>query len=333
MKAVRIHKRGGAEQLIYEEAPKPTPGTGDALIRVHACAITPTELSWSATYTTRDGVERLPSIPGHELSGVVETVAPGVIDPKIGEAVYALTDFWRDGAAAEYVVVHARDLAPKPTSLSHTEAAAVPLSALTAWQALVIHARLSRGQRVLIHGAAGGVGSYAVQMAHWCGAHVIGTARADNAGFLRDLGADEVIDYTAVRFEDKVRDLDVVLDTVGGDTLERSWRVLRKGGVLVTIAGSAPADKAAQYEVRGIDFIVEPSREQLIEIACLIEAGELRPIIEATFPLEEAREAFELGLSGHNRGKLVLRVAEQTPVAHIETEEEIESPFSKSSGQ
>lgn len=310
MKAVRLHRRGGPEQLIYENAPKPIAAAGDALVRVHACAITPTELSWGTTYTTRDGVERLPTIPGHELSGVVEAVARDVgPTPKVGAAVYALTDFWRDGAAADYVVVRAGDLAPKPKNLSDPQAAAVPLSALTAWQALFDHASLVRGQRVLIHGAAGGVGTYAVQLAHGRGAHVIGTSRAVNTAFLRDLGCDEVIDYTAVRFEERVSDVDIVLDSVGGETLERSWRVLRKGGVLVTVADSAAADKAAQYGVRGVEFIVEPSRAQLIEIARLIEAGALRVIVEATFPLQQAREAFERGLRGHNRGKLVLEIA------------------------
>ena len=310
MKAVRLHRRGGPEQLTYEDTPKPTPGAGDALIRVHACAITRTELSWGTTYTTRAGVERLPTIPGHEVSGVVEAVAADAHGVQFGDAVYALTDFWRNGAAAEYVLVRAADLAPKPRNLSHAQAAAVPLSALTAWQALFDHAGLTKGQRVLIHAAAGGVGTYAVQLAHGRGAHVIGTARAANHGFLRDLGADEVIDYTTVRFEDRVRDVDIVLDSVGGDTLERSWGVLRKGGVLVTIADSVPADKAAAYGVRGVDFIVEPSRAQLIEIARLIEAGALRVIVEATFPLREARAAFVRGLGGHNRGKLVLQVAE-----------------------
>jgi NADPH:quinone reductase-like Zn-dependent oxidoreductase len=310
MKAVRLHRRGGPEQLMYDDAPKPMPGAGDALVRVHACAITATELSWGTTYTTRDGVERLPTIPGHELSGVVEAVAQDVSTPRVGDAVYALTDFWRDGAAADYVVVQARDLAPKPKTLSHTQAAAVPLSALTAWQALYDHAGLAKGQRVLIHAAAGGVGTYAVQLAKGRGAYVIGTARAINADFLRALGADDVIDYSAVRFEDRVHDVDVVLDSVGGDTLERSWSVLCKGGVLVTIADSAPAEKAATYGVRGVEFIVEPSRAQLIEIARLIETGALRVIVEATYPLPDARAAFVRGLDGHNRGKLVLSVAE-----------------------
>jgi NADPH:quinone reductase-like Zn-dependent oxidoreductase len=306
--AIRLHARGGPEQLVYEEAPIPSLQTGDALVRSHACAITPTELSWTETYTSHDGHERLPTIPGHELAGVVEAVAPHVTTVKPGDAVFALTDFSRDGAAADYVAVRAADLAPKPEHLDYAQASAVPLSGLTAWQALFDHGALSPGQVVLIHAAAGGVGSYAVQLAHWRGAHIIGTARMENADFLRDLGADEVIDYTAVRFEDKVRDVDVVLDAVGGDTLERSWRVLRRGGTLVTIVSGASPEKASQYGVRGVFFIVKPNRAQLIEIARLIDAGSVRPIIEATFPLAQAREAFEHGLRHHNRGKLVLEV-------------------------
>lgn len=308
MNAVRLHTRGGPEHLVYEEAPKPSPGPGDALVRVHACAITPTELTWGTTYTTSAGASRLPTIPGHEVSGVVEALGTGTAGPPVGTAVYARIDFWRDGALAEYVLVRADDLAPKPASQSHVAAAAVPLSALTAWQAFFDHAKLTRGQRVLIHAAAGGVGTFAVQLAHWCGAHVIGTARAANAGFLRELGADEVIDYSSFRFEDVVRDVDVVLDNVGGDTLERSWGVVKQGGVLVTVADSVPAGKAEQYGIRAVEFIVEPSRTEISEIARLIDAGDLRPIIAATFPLSQARQAFELGLRGHTRGKIVLQV-------------------------
>ncbi len=308
MKAVRLHKRGGPEQLVYEDAPQPVPGPGDALVRVHACAITRDELAWGTTYTTAQGVERLPTIPGHELSGVVEAVAAGVAAPAIGAAVYGLTDFRRDGGAAAYVLVRAADLAAKPATLSHVEAAAVPLAALTAWQAFFDHAKLSRGQRVLIHAAAGGVGTYAVQLAHWCGAHVIGTARATNTEFLRGLGADEVIDYTIDRFEEQVRDVDLVLDSVGGETLERSWGVLHKGGTLVTIADSAPAETAAQYGVRGVEFIVEPNRAQLTEIARLIDAGKLRSIVQEKFALQDTRLAFERSAPGHNRGKVVLQI-------------------------
>jgi len=308
MKAVRLHTRGGPEQLVYEDAPKPMPGPDDALVRVHACAITRDELTWGTTYTTARGTERLPTIPGHEVSGVVEAVADGVTDPAIGTAVYGLTDFRRDGGAAEYVLVRAADLAPKPRTLSHVEAAAVPLAALTAWQAFFDHAKLSRGQRVLIHAAAGGVGTYAVQLAHWCGAHVIGTARAANAEFLRGLGADDVIDYTVDRFEEQVRGVDLVLDSVGGEILERSWGVLHQGGTIVTIADSAPSEKAAQYGVRGVEFIVEPNRAQLIEIAHLIDAGTVRPVVQETFSLRDTRLAFERSAPGHNRGKVVLEV-------------------------
>jgi NADPH:quinone reductase-like Zn-dependent oxidoreductase len=309
MKAIRLHVRGGPEQLIYEDAPTPPLRPGDALVRVCACAFTRTELSWGETYTSRDGKDRLPSIPGHELSGVVEALGSNAVDCKLGDEVYALTDFCRDGAAAEYVAVHAADLAPKPESLNHVQAAAAPLAALTAWQALFDRAGLTAGQEVLIHGATGGVGSFAVQLAHWRGAFVVGTAGPQNSALAQELGADRVIDYTKVRFEDEVHAADVVLDTVGGDTLERSWSVLRPGGVLVSIVDNIPAGKPEQHGVRGMYFIVDPSRAELLQIKRLFEAGRLRSIIEATFPLDRAREAFEHGASGHNHGKIVLQVA------------------------
>jgi NADPH:quinone reductase-like Zn-dependent oxidoreductase len=312
MKAVRIHGHGGPEQLVYEDAPKPIPQRGEALVRVMAAGVTPTELSWSAAYSTRDNVNRLPAIPGHEFSGVVEAMGPGVTDVNVGQEVYALADFWRDGSDAEYIVIAASDLAPKPRTLDFTQAAAVPLSALTAWQGLFDHARLASGQKVLIQGAAGGVGSFAVQLAKWRQAYVIGTASPDNLAFLRTIGADETIDYTTVRFEDVVRDVDVdvdaVLDTVGGDTLQRSWSVVRPGGVIVTTAGEISEAQAAEYRVRGVSFIVKPSRQQLTTIQELIDHGVIRPVVSAVFPLARAREAFEHGLAGHMRGKLVLSV-------------------------
>ncbi len=279
MKAIRLRGRGGPEQLVYEDAPKPLPPPGYALVRVYASSITPAELSWAETYRTCDGAERIPSIPGHELSGVVEQVTAGVTEVEVGDAVYALTEFCRDGSAAEYVAVRAADLAPKPQALDHIQAAAVPLSALTVWQAFFEHADLGAGQRVLIHGAAGGVGTFAVQLGKWRGAQVIATASPGNFQFLRALGADEIIDYTSGRFEDQTQDLDVVLDTIGGDTLERSWGILRRGGVLITLPAPPPADKADAHGVRGVFFIVKPSRPQLMEIAGLIDSGKLRPIV------------------------------------------------------
>lgn len=308
MKAVRAHTRGGPETLVYEDAPLPHLALGDALVRVHAAAITPTEFTWNSTWTSSDGKDRRPIVPSYEVSGIVENVAADVSDVKVAEDVYGLLNFWRDGAAAEYVAVRAADMAPKPKSLDHVHAATVPLSGLTAWQALFDHAHLSARDRVLIHGAAGGVGTFAVQFAHWRGAYVIGTASQGKAAFLRELGADEVLDYNSVRFENKVRDVDVVVDTVGGDTLERSWGILRRGGVLVTVVGDAPEEKSAKYGVRGVSFLVQPSRIQLDKISELIDAGTIRPIIDTVFPLPRAREAYERGLQGHNRGKMVLQV-------------------------
>jgi len=243
------------------------------------------------------------------VSGVVEGVAHGVTDVSVGDEVYGLTSFCRDGAAAEYVAVHAADLAPKPKTLDLVQTAAVPLSALTVWQAFFDHARLAPGQRVLIHGAAGGVGSFAVQIARWRGAHAIGTASADHREFLLGLGANEVIDYRHVRFEQAVRDIDVVLDTIGGDTRERSWEVLKPGGILVSLPEPIPESEAAAHaNRRGVFFIVRPDRQQLGEIATLIDSGAVRPVIAQTVPLAKAREAFERGAAGHTRGKLVLAV-------------------------
>lgn len=318
MKAVRIHSHTGPEALVYEDAPVPKIAKGDALIKVHAAAITPTEFTWNSTFTTSDGKDRLPIVPSFEVSGTVQQLAPDVSDLSVGDAVHGLLNFWRDGAAAEYVACRAADLAPKPSSLDHIHAAAIPLSGLTAWQALFDHANLPAEDRVLIHGAAGGVGTWAVQFAHWRGAHVIGTASRTKHAFLNELGADEVLDYTTVRFEEKIRDVDVVLDTVGGDTLDRSWGILRRGGVLVTVAGDAPEEKAAKYGVRGGSFLVQPNRIQLTKIAQLIDAGTVRPIVEAVFPLSRAREAYERGLLGHNRGKLVLQVSSnQSPEVQV----------------
>ena len=310
MHAIRSRIRGGPETLRYEEAQEPRLRDGDALVKVHAAAITPTELTWNSTWTDDQGNDRRPIVPSFEVSGTVEQVASDGTDLKRGDPVYGLLNFWRDGAAAEYVAVRATDLAPKPKSLDHVQAAAVPLSGLTAWQALFDHAHLAGGDRVLIHGAAGGVGSFAVQFAHWRGAEVIATASKRHDAFLRDLGADKVLDYSSTRFEDAVRDVDAVLDTVGGETLDRSWGVLRPDGILVTIAGDAPEDVAAKYGVRAASILVQPNREQLVQIGRLIDAGTIRPIVAAVFPLSNAREAFAQGLAGHNRGKLVLRVVD-----------------------
>src|SRR2546425_9866736 len=244
MHAVRAHTRGGPEILSYETAPRPEPRPGEALVRVHAAGITPTELGWEATWVDAAGHPRTPTTPSHEFAGVVEAVGHGVVHVAVGDAVYGLVDFHRDGAAAEYVTLGARDLAKRPASVDDVHAAAMPLSGLTAWQALVEQANLQTGQRVLIHGGAGGVGSFAVQLAPALGAEVYATASGRDLDFVRGLGADTVIDYRGQRFEDVAHDVDVVVDTVGGETLARSFASLRRGGTLVTLPAPPPREIA-----------------------------------------------------------------------------------------
>jgi NADPH:quinone reductase-like Zn-dependent oxidoreductase len=285
MQAVRLRAPGGPEQLAVEEVEVPAPAPGEALVRVHAAAITRDELEWP--------VDRLPAIPAYELSGVV---AAG---PAAGDEVYALAGFDRDGAAAEYAVVKADLLAPKPRTLGHVESAALPLAGLSAWQGLFDHGGLAAGERVLIHGAAGGVGHLAVQLARERGAHVIATASAGRVEDVRALGADEAIDHPGTRFEDAIEPVDLVFDTAGGDRLERSPAVLREGGRIVTVAHEAP---------HVVYFIVEPNREQLVELAALADRGAVRPTIDAVFPLADARRAFERSLGRAGRGKIVLTV-------------------------
>lgn len=308
MKAIRLHARGGPEQLVYEDAPPPALQPGDALVRVYATGITRTELTWDETYRNADGSPRIPTIPGHEVSGVIESVPPNIRDLGPGDAVYALTNFPRNGAAAEYVAVRAANLALKPRTLDHVHSAAVTLSGLTAWQALFTHAGLQPGQKVLIHGGAGGVGVFAVQLAKWKGAHVITTSSGANLEFLRGLGADHTFDYTTTRFEDQLRDIDVVLDAVGGDSVARSWQVLRPGGAMISVAKRIAEDEPAKHGVRGLFFIVEPNRDQLEEMAQMIDHGAMKAFVAQVFPLAQAREAFEQALLGHTRGKIVLRV-------------------------
>jgi len=291
MKAIRLHARGGPEALHFEDAPAPRPGRGEVLIRVHAAAVTPTELLWVPTWATRDGTPRpLPVIPGHEFSGEVAAVGVGVTGIAVGDSVYGMNDWFADGAQAEYCLARPADIARKPASVDHAHAAVTPISALTAWQGLFEHARLTAGKHVLIHGAAGGVGLFAVQFARRIGAHVTATASACNLDFVRRLGATDVIDYRTERFEERVRGVDVVFDTVGGDTLQRSWGVLNPGGRLVTIAAS---EEASQNErTRAAFFIVEPRRAELEEVARLIDSGAVRPVVAAEFPLADALLAY-----------------------------------------
>lgn len=308
MKAIRLHAPGGPEQVVYEEAPQPVLQEGDALVKVLASGTTRNELSWGPTYTDEMGNSRLPSIPGHEFCGIVVGAAPGVTGLTVGDSVYGLTSFYRNGTAAEYVAVHAAHLAPKPLTLDPVQAAAVPLSSLTAWQALFDHGHLLPGQKILIHGGAGGVGSFAIQIAKWHGAHVIATASGEGMELAKSLGAQKVIDYKDRRFEEEVSGVDIVLDSIGGDTQDRSWQVLRRGGILVSIAGESIRQPPPKEGVRGLFFIVKPNRTQLTEIGSLIDRGLIKPIIADVLPLEQAKQAFEMaGKPGH-RGAIVLRI-------------------------
>jgi NADPH:quinone reductase-like Zn-dependent oxidoreductase len=315
MKAVRIHEYGGPEVLRYEDAPRPEQATGEVLVRVHAAGVNPVDWKVREGHLRQMVAYPLPMIPGWDLSGTVERVGAGVAGFAPGDEVYARPDIARNGAYAQYITVRAKELARKPRSLDHVHASAVPLAALTAWQALFeapapyTSIGLEKGQTVLIHAGAGGVGTFAVQLAKWRGARVIATASAKNEAFLRELGADEVIDYTRKRFEEVAHGVDAVLDTIGGETQKRSWAVLKPGGVLASIMARPSADDARAHGARAAYVFVQPVASQLDEIAGLIDGKAVRAIVSEVLPLAQARKAQELSQAGHVRGKIVLEVA------------------------
>jgi NADPH:quinone reductase-like Zn-dependent oxidoreductase len=307
MKAVRIHSFGGPEVLQLEELPVPEPAQGEVLVRVHAASVNPVD------WKTREGkypavnAQRLPLVLGRDVAGHVERCGEGVRGFSVGEAVYAMLD--RDhGGYAEYVIVKADDLAVKPGRLDFTGAAAVPLAAMTAWQGLFDHGQLVSGQHVLIHGGAGGVGHLAVQLAKARGAHVTSVVSTEDADFARQLGADEVIDYKRERFEDRVRDVDLVFDLIDGETQERSWQVLKRGGTLISTLRRPSEERARTLGARVGNYQAQPNAAELDAIARLIDDDRLRPHVERVFPLEQAREAQQIQQNGHLRGKVVLEV-------------------------
>ncbi|MFE6846189.1 NADP-dependent oxidoreductase [Streptomyces sp. NPDC057686] len=306
MRAVVVSQWGGPEVLAEVETERPEPGLNEILVRVHAAGVNPVDWKTRAS----GGLIAWGEVPmvGWDVSGTVEAVGPGVTLYRAGDEVYGMPNFPRQaGGYAEYVVAPARHFARKPASLDHVQAAALPLAALTAWQALVDTAGVTAGQRVLVHAAAGGVGHLAVQIAKARGAYVIGTASAAKHGVLRELGADEVIDYRTTDFEDAVTDVDVVIDAVGGDHGQRSLKVLKPGGHLVTLPGpdGLPADPQG---VHASWVLVEPDLKGLEEIAALADRGLLRPLIDTVLPLEQAAKAHEIGEQGRTTGKIVLTV-------------------------
>ncbi len=310
MKAVRIHTQGGPETLVYEDAPRPTPLTNEVLIRVRAASVNPVDWKIRDGYGKEIFNHQMPLILGWDVAGTIEAVGPEVDKFKLGDPVYGYTSLLRDGAYAEFAIAKQEEIALKPASLDFVEAAAVPVAALTAWQAMFDTANLEENQKVLIHAASGGVGSIAVQLAKAKGVYVIGTSSARNADFVRELGVDEFIDYQATQFETVVHDVDVVLDTIGGDTQVRSFGVLRKDGFLVSIVEPPSEELAAQHGVRSKMVGVLPNGTQLREIAALIDSGKVKPFVETVLPLSEARQAHEMSKSGRTRGKIVLQVVE-----------------------
>jgi NADPH:quinone reductase-like Zn-dependent oxidoreductase len=306
MKAIRMYEPTGVSGLVLEEVPDAAPMLGDVLIEVAACGITHTELDWPL-WTCRAGHRRTSIIPGHEVSGVVVALGFGTAGIAVGDEVFGLTDQLRDGAAAEYVAVEARNVAPKPRTADHVHAAAVPRAGLTAWQALFDHGELTKGQTVVIHGAGGAVGSTAVQLGHWAGAEVIGTGRSWARPLATELGADRFVALDADRLEDVAGQADLVFDTIGREVFDRSPALLRPGGTLVSVATQPPAGGDDVSEIAAIRFVQESNRTQLIELARLVDEGHLRPQVGATYPLAEAVEAFSAKAAGGVPGRIVLQ--------------------------
>jgi len=303
---IRVTKSG--TQLEQSEAPQPQPGKGEVLVRVRAAGVTPTELQWSPTTQTREGTPRIGAIPGHEFSGIV-VAAGDAVDPAIvGREVYGMNDWFADGATAEFCLTQPQSIASKPATISHELASTVPISALTAWQGLFDRCNLRSGERVLVHGGSGAVGLFAVQLARHHSAHVIATASAQKSEFVRQLGAEQVIDYRTSRFEKELDPVDVVFDTVGGDTLDRSWNMLKPGGRLVTIAsqGESTTDK----RTKDAFFIVESNANQLTQVAQLIDQGNLKTFMSVSVPLSQAADAYlNPSTSASAIGKAVISIS------------------------
>jgi NADPH:quinone reductase-like Zn-dependent oxidoreductase len=302
MKAIRVHEQIGVDGLVYEDAPDPVPAVGDVLVRVEAAGFTASELYWPI-YVDRAGRDRTPIIPAHEFSGEVVALGYGTAGIAVGDQVYGLVDGYRDGAAAELIAIEARDVAPKPASLDHVQAAAVPQAGLTSWQALFEHGRLTAGQTVVVHGAAGAVGSLAVQLAHAQGVRVIGTGRAKVRELVLGLGADQFVDLEADGWAGEIEPVDVVFDTIGGDVLERSLALVKPGGALVTIV--APPS-TTRDDIRTVCFIRHPSGAQLAELATLVDRGEITPQVGAVYALPDTKAAFTAKSGGGIPGRVVL---------------------------
>jgi NADPH:quinone reductase-like Zn-dependent oxidoreductase len=309
MKAMQVNDANHGPVLIAADLPQPEPAEGELLIRVRAAGVTPTELQWYPTTHTKAGSPRKAAIPGHEFSGVIAALGKNTNGFAIGQEIYGMSDWFADGATAEFCLTQPQSIAPKPTNLTHEEAATVPIGALTAWQGLLTRAKIQPGDRVLVQGGGGAVGIFAVQLAHLHGAHVIATASASQQKLVSDLGAQEVIDYQSARFEDRTQRVDVVFDAVGADTLDRSWSLLKAGGRLVSIA--ADSGETADQRRKGAFFIVEPDQTQLLAVAKLLDAGTLKTFVNVVVPLPEASAAYQGSVRDRRRcGRVVISIPE-----------------------
>ncbi len=309
MKAIRFHEYGGFEVLKYEDVPRPEPQPGEVLIQVRAASVNPFDLALREGWLASMIPLQLPAIAGVDVAGIVMATGEGVTDFSIGQDVYGFMSRY-SGAYAEYAAVANETIAPQPQTLDYVQAASVPLAATAAWQALVEVGGLKEGQKVLVHGGAGGVGTFAVQLAKLKGAHVLATTVGQNVEYVQKLGADEVIDYNITPFETVAQAVDVVLDLVGGETQQRSWGVLKAGGILVTLVEPPSQEDAAKYGVRAAFMGAQPSSALLKELADLLDRGQIKPHVDKVFPLEQARQAQELKRNSHIQGKIILKIAD-----------------------
>lgn len=308
MKAIQIHKFGGPEVLKYEDAERPSPTNDEVLIKVYASGVNPVDWKIRAGLAQKSFPVNLPFIPGWDVSGEIEEVGSDILNFRKGDEVFSRPDLTRNGTYAEYVVVKADQVNLKPKSIGHDKAAAIPLAGLTAWQGLFTHGDLKKGEKVLIHAASGGVGSFAVQFAKWKGAYVIGTASEENIDFLFELGADEAIDYKTEKFENKVKKVDLVFDLIGGETQKRSLKVIKKRGKLVTTVRPENLEEAKEKNIEIIGYLAQSYPADLQQIADLIDSGKIKPIVTGIYSLKEAQEAHRQIESHHTRGKIVLKV-------------------------
>jgi NADPH:quinone reductase-like Zn-dependent oxidoreductase len=312
MKAIMVREFGGPEVLKLEDVPRPEPKENEILVKVIAAGVNPVDGGIRSGKYAKFFGSKLPFTPGYDVAGIVKQ---SKIDKyKVGDAIYAYLDLDRGGGYAEYVIVKDREASPKPKSLTFEQAAAVPLVALTAWQALIDIAKLSAGQTVLIHGGSGGVGSFAIQIAKARGAKVLATASTPNQELLKQLGADVAIDYTKQKFEDVAKDVDVVMDSVGKDTLQRSYGVVKKGGFIVSLVARPDPAELEKRGIHGSPVSVTPNSDELSEITKLIEAKKIKVIVSQTFSLTDAAKAQEQAATGHTRGKIVLKVADEPKI-------------------